>query len=193
MLEEDPFHVEGSEPHIEEPTFFVEDFNKNKTYKGLNSFDCGDTTINKYAKENLRRQGGRDNVKILLLVDNEDNIIGFVTATIFQLSKEIIPPGVYSYALPPRFGVIKIPMIAVDKQYQKQGWGEQLVHAAFEYVLDAAAIVPDIKGAYLDAITTARAFYEDFDFKVLDEKVSENGTLPMFISIDTLRSFSSKK
>ncbi|MDR8279703.1 GNAT family N-acetyltransferase, partial [Acinetobacter baumannii] len=43
------------------------------------------------------------------------------------------------------------------------------------------------KGVYLDAKVGARAFYESFDFEATREEVSANDTIPMFISMDTLR------
>ena len=85
------------------------------------------------------------------------------------------------------FAVMKIPMIAIDKQYQRQGWGEELLRAILDYCVESAAFVKGIKGVYLDAKVGARAFYESFDFEATREEVSANDTIPMFISMDTLR------
>lgn len=172
----------------EEQEIYVEIFDNEKTYKGLKSFDCGDDVINKYVKENLKKQAFRRNTRAFVLVDGDDNLIGFVTASLFQLTKEQVPSKMYLYSLPPRVGVIKIPMLAVDKKYQRKKWGSYLMGVALEYVIEASDIVPDIKGAYLDAKKDAVDFYKDLSFEVIDEQPSEYNTFPMFISIDTLRS-----
>lgn len=153
---------------------------------GTKSFDCGEVVMNKFIPQ-LKRQCGRDNINALLLLDGTDDLVGFVTATIYQLGRDSIPESTYPYALPPTIAVMKIPMIAINKKHQRQGWGVELLRAILDYCVESADVVKGIKGVYLDAKVEARGFYEGFDFKVISDVVSENGTVPMFIPMDTLR------
>lgn len=155
-------------------------------FKGIKSFDCGDVVMNKYIPQ-LKRQCGRDNINALLLLDGSHDLVGFVTATIYQLGRDSIPEDTFPYAIPPTFAVMKIPMIAINKKQQRQGWGEELLRAILDYCVESADVVKGIKGVYLDAKVEARGFYESFDFMATSETVSENGTIPMFIRMDTLR------
>ena len=111
--------------------FNIETFNNEKKYNDLKVFDCSDLVINKYVKDNLKKQNVRNNVKTLVLTKNSDSVIGFVTVNLFQLSKEVVPSTIFSFSLPPKIGVMKISMLAVDKKYQKNGWGLDLMKAAF--------------------------------------------------------------
>lgn len=152
---------------------------------GIKQFDCGEKVLNGYLQQ-LKRQCGRDNIHGLLLLKG-DKVVGFVTAPLYQLGRDEVPDGTFPYSVPPVFAVMKIPMIAIDKQYQRQGWGEELLRAILDYCVESAAFVKGIKGVYLDAKVGARAFYESFDFEATREEVSANDTIPMFISMDTLR------
>jgi len=154
-------------------------------FTGIKQFDCGEHLLNKYL-EQITRQCGRDNINGLLLLEG-DKVVGFVTASLYQLRRDEVPEGTFPYAVPPVFTVMKVPMIAIDKQYQRQGWGDELLRAILDYCIEGADVVRGIKGVYLDAKVGARAFYESFDFEATSEEVSANDTIPMFISMDTLR------
>ncbi|HBI5523968.1 TPA: GNAT family N-acetyltransferase [Salmonella enterica subsp. enterica serovar Welikade] len=155
-------------------------------FNGVKKFDCGDRMLNKFL-EQLKRQCGRDNIKALVLIDDSNQVAGFVTASLYQLGSERVPDGTFPYALLPLVAVMKISMIAIDKKYQRQGWGVELMRAALDYALESAEMVKGIKGVYLDAKVEARSFYEALDFDVISEDISPNYTVPMFIAMDTLR------
>ncbi|ECD6034716.1 GNAT family N-acetyltransferase [Salmonella enterica] len=155
-------------------------------FNGVKKFDCGDRMLNKFL-EQLKRQCGRDNIKALVLIDDSNQVAGFVTASLYQLGSERVPDVTFPYALPPLVAVMKISMIAIDKKYQRQGWGVELMRAALDYALESAEMVKGIKGVYLDAKVEARSFYEALDFGVISEDISPNDTVPMFIAMDTLR------
>lgn len=123
---------------------------------GIKQFDCGEKVLNGYLQQ-LKRQCGRDNIHGLLLLKG-DKVVGFVTASLYQLGRDEVPDGTFPYSVPPVFAVMKIPMIAIDKQYQRQGWGEELLRAILDYCVESAAFVKGIKGVYLDAKVGARAF-----------------------------------
>ncbi|KTR97867.1 GNAT family N-acetyltransferase [Pantoea dispersa] len=165
---------------------FLEKFNPAKTYKGVKSFDCEEKIINDFLSQ-LKRQCSRDNIYAEVLVSEKDEILGFCTATIFQLTREMVPQQTYPYALPPTIAVMKIPMIGIDKKIQGNGWGKELMQASLDYCLRAADTVSGIKGVYLDAKRERVDFYKRFGFEIIIEDDADSAIVPMLLTIDTLR------
>ncbi|MBO8132349.1 GNAT family N-acetyltransferase [Dickeya fangzhongdai] len=171
-------------------SFKVLAFSPDLKLQGLKDFDCGDANLNGYLRKKLKREFERDNINALLLLNESDEVVGFVTARPYHLGREDVPSGVFPYSLAPSVTVMQIPMLAIDKKYQKQGWGLELMRAALDYSLESAALVKGIKGVYLDALESAKPFYESFDFQAMSEEISPNGTIRMLISMDALRAAS---
>lgn len=166
--------------------YVVKRFNTDDTYTGIKKFDCGDSMLSAYAS-NLRRECVRDNINVLVLLE-ENNFCGFVTAKPAQLGRDQIPEGTFPYGLPPVFTVMKIPMLAIELKNQGKGWGTELLRAVLDFILNIAEQMSGLKGVFLDAKAEAREFYESLDFQVINDGVpDENGTIPMFISMDCLR------
>lgn len=149
-------------------------------------FDCGDTTLNDFLKKKLKREFVRDNLNALLLIDGI-NIVGFVTAKPHFLVKDEVPSEAFPHSLAPIVPVVKIPMLAIDKKHQRQGWGIELMRAILDYSIESAAQLKGIKGVYLDAVPDAVPFYESLDFQAMNSVPDKNGTIPMLISMDALR------
>lgn len=157
----------------------IEDYSKGKTYKGINTFDCGDETINKYVKENLRRDGNRDNKNILVLLDPSDNdsLLGFVSCHLFILAKPLVPAELYDHSLPKNVPVVKLSMIAVDNKHKNEGHGWSLLQEAIEHAYTVYRASKDIKGVFLDAKPDVIPFYERIGFvKMPNENESDNTT-----------------
>ena len=108
---------------ISKKQYVVTAFNPETTYNGIKDFDCGDAMLNDYLKKQIRRQFSRDYIQALLILDRHDNnkVVGFVTATLSQLVKENVPADFYPHSIPPSITVMKIPMLAIDKNKQRQG------------------------------------------------------------------------
>lgn len=183
----------------------IEQFDKNKTYAGLKKFCCGDTIIDKYVRENFKKDGQRDNKIVFVLVEDslkkedadlvEHNFIGFFTLQNFSMAmdkeaRELFKrPEFFGYSLPPLVSTLKIFMIGVDKNYQKQPerWGKQLLLAALEKSLAIADVSTDVKAVVLDASPDAVGFYTRHRFVALQDEPDENGTIPMFLPMHQLR------
>lgn len=157
----------------------IEDYSKEKTYKGINTFDCGDKTINKYVKDNLRRDGNRDNKNIFVLLDPIDNdiLLGFVSCHLFLLEKPLVPAELYDHSLPKIVPVVKLSMIAVDNKHKSKGYGWSLLKEAIEHAYIVYRASKDIKGVFLDAKPDVIPFYERIGFvKMPNENESDNTT-----------------
>lgn len=165
----------------------IERFSPEKTYQNIKGFDCGDKLLSSYPKNDLKKQVVRENLNALVLTDENDTFIGYSTIKFSQMSKQEVPAGVFPHSLPPLITVMQIPMIAINNDYQGKGWGLQLMRASLEFIYGIAAQVNGIKGVVLDAVPEKIAFYESFDFVPISDKLAENGTMPMMLSIDMLR------
>ncbi|MEN4527310.1 GNAT family N-acetyltransferase [Pantoea agglomerans] len=170
---------------------FLERFNPAKTYKGVKTFDCEEKVINDFLPQ-MKRQASRDNIFAEVLVNEREEIVGFLTATLYQLSRESIPASSFPYALPPTIAVIKIPMIGIDKRIQGKGWGTSLMESALDYSLRASENVAGIKGIYLDAKRDRVDFYRRFGFEELEDD-GLSSLVPMLLNIDTLRKAVAKR
>lgn len=183
---------------------FIEAFDKNKSYSGVKKFSCGNVVIDKYAHDNLKKDGQRDNKIVFLLVEElpvtnkpssvEHHLMGFFTMQNFsfpvnQAAREVLKqPNFYGYSLPKVVSTLKIFMIGIDKKYQKQPnrWGNQLLRAALLKALDIALVSTDIKAVVLDANPAAVEFYRKHRFVALQDEPDENGTVPMILPIHQL-------
>jgi len=190
---------------IDKKNIFIEAFDKDKTYKGYKNFLCGNKDIDKYAVENLKRDGQRDNKIVYVMVEDivsDDDtgtvhsyIKGFVTMHNFSFNpssevRDALRKGnFYEYSLPRLVSTLKISMIGVDKNYQKkpENWGSQVLTAALNKALEIANVSNDIKGVILDASPSAVDFYKRHRFVVLEEDSDENGAVLMFLSVHQLR------
>lgn len=184
---------------------FIEQFDKSAAYAGLKKFSCGDTIIDKYARENFKKDGQRDNKIVFVLVEDsskdeeadvvEHSFMGFFTLQNFSMAmdktaRELFKrPDFFGYSLPPLVSTLKLFMIGVDKKYQKQPerWGSQLLLAAFEKSLAIADVSTDIKAIVLDASPDAVGFYTRHRFVALQDEPDENGTIPMVLPIHHLK------
>lgn len=177
------------------PCFVIEAFNKGQSYKGLKTFDCGDKVINDYVKNNLKRDGERDNKKIYVLLNPEkgDELVGFVSVHLYLIGKQEVPEEAFPYSLPKAVAVVKISMIAVTNEYQKDGWGTQLLGVALDHALDVAKVANDVKGVVLDAKEDVVEFYQRHRFTLVEATPDENGTCLMFLSMGELKALEAKR
>ncbi|MGA5657885.1 N-acetyltransferase [Rahnella contaminans] len=187
----------GSKDVNTSPEFVVELFKEGKTYKDLKKFDCGDPVINGYAKDNLKRDGVRENKKIYVLLDptRDERFVGFVSAHLHFTGKHMLPAEAFPHPLPKIVPVVKISMIAVAKEYQrtKDGWGSELLSIALDYAIDVALLSGEVKAIVLDAKEDAVGFYLRHRFTLVDAIPDENGTYFMSLSIRDLLAINAKR
>lgn len=184
-----------SESKSSESCFLVEAYSQENTYKGVKKFDCGDTTINSYVKSSLKRDGDRANkiIHVLLNQDKGNELVGFVSTHMSMIGKDNVPEKTFPYSLPKMIAVVKISMIAVTNEYQKDGWGSELLEVALAYAWKVAEVASDVKGVILDAKESAVGFYERHRFTSVHKDPNENGTRLMFLSIKDVRALYEKR
>lgn len=155
----------------------LSEYKKGESYQGLKEFDCGDATLNHYVRDSLKRNGERDNRKQFLLLDptNSRKLVGFASLHLDLFGREKIPDGTFLYQVPPVVPVMKLSMIAVTNEYQKNGWGSELLFVALEHAYKVSKVANDLKGVILDAKEDAVEFYKRHRFSVIETFALEHG------------------
>lgn len=130
-----------------------------------NDFDCGVEALNQYLQKFANQDQKRSLTKIYVLTA-EKSIIGYYSISAHSVLRDHFPENqsIGTYETLP---FILLGRLAVDKRYQGQGYGDVLIHHAFETTVSAAETI-GIMGMVVDAKNEkAFAFYEGFGFKPL--------------------------
>jgi GNAT superfamily N-acetyltransferase len=127
-------------------------------------FDCGVAALNeyllKYARQNHESGGAKTFVAV---ADGEPGrILGYYTISPgsieFARTPEVVTRKLGRYEVP----VFRLGRLAVDRSYQKQGLGGQLLFAAAERALSVAAVVGGVALAIDAKDDSAAEWYEGF-------------------------------
>jgi len=152
-------------------TLRFERFDKQRHQRG--SFDCGQPALNEYLHKRLNQQMKRGvTVGYVLAADSSDlskaagRIAGYVTLSAGELPITVIPAG---HGYPPRMPLptTLIGRLAVDRSFQGQGLGaDLLIHALRVAVQTAAQVASAV--IEVDALNEpVRKFYERYGFSSL--------------------------
>ena len=107
------------------------------------SFDCGDPSMNDFLQRYARQSHESGAAKTFLAIDNADNktILGFYSlapgALAYADTPELVRRGLARHDVPG----FRLALLATDLRWQGQGLGGQLLAAAAQRCLRAAAEV----------------------------------------------------
>jgi len=132
------------------------------------SFDCGELPLNRWLATQARQSmESRDAVTYLLLDEGaglEACIAGYFALSAGQVVRAAVPEEMGKRA-PEPVPAIRMGRFAIDRAYQGQGWGAELLREALRSSLNAATAV-GARVMLVDAINDdALAFYLRFGFK----------------------------
>jgi len=153
-------------------------------------FSSGDIEIDrffiKYAGQNQFRH--KISTTYIAVDSNSQKILGYATVTVSSvkvagLSEFDHLPG---YPLP----VLRIARIGVDREYQSQGIGRELLKKMLYLSKELEALTGCI-GVFVDAKDDAIAFYEKYAFEICPVIDGEAGARPiqtmMYLSMKTIQ------
>jgi GNAT superfamily N-acetyltransferase len=110
------------------------------------AFDCGDDVLNEFLRRYARKSHERGGAKTFLAIDDVDRttILGFYSlspaSVAYARTPEIIRRGLARHDVPG----FRLARLAVDRRFQGQGLGGQLLLAAGRRCLRASAEVGGI-------------------------------------------------
>ncbi len=146
-------------------------------------FDCGAEALNQFLRATARQhiQKGISRTFVLSEQDCPQNIIGFFTLTLCEISSEKLPSS-FAKKYPLQIPGVKLARLAVDLQWQRQGIGEILMIEAMQRALLVADTAGGI-GLFVDAKDeSAQSYYARYGFIAL-----EDNPLEMFLPLSLLR------
>lgn len=145
-------------------------------------FDCGVEALNRYLRQVAGQDQKRNLSKVYVLAEGE-TVIGYYSLSAHSVSRENLPKDIKlgGYQDIP---FLLLGRLAVDKNYQGQGFGDTLIFHAFKTTQEAAERV-GILGIIVDAKDeNAASFYEGFGFVRL-----QGGSRRLVLNISALSAF----
>ena len=128
-------------------------------------FDCGVKELNHYlqtmASQHIKK--GISRTFVLVEEENSSYILGFVTLTACEIESEHLPAP-FSKKYPSKIPGAKIGRLAISKNLQQQGLGEQLMtYAMHQAILVHKAL--GLTGMFVDAKNEqAQIYYQKYGF-----------------------------
>lgn len=134
------------------------------------NFDCGVDGLNTYLQQYANQDQKRNLNKTYVLAKGR-TVIGYYSISAHSVMRDNLPDDIRigGYGDIP---FLLLGRLAVDKRYQRQGYGDTLIVHAFKTTMEAARKV-GILGIIVEAKNDdAVSFYEGFGFRKL--KASHN-------------------
>lgn len=154
------------------------------------AFSCGVPQIDNYLKLTAKKGTKADVVRIWVVIDTENNIVGFYGINMHAIDVKEMPASYKKKAM--KHGLLPaafIAMIGVDEKCQGNGLGSALVADALDRIARASeeigtcVIMLDVfDEGDVDAVTRRKSYYESFGFAPLP-----NQPLRLFIPVATAR------
>ena len=153
----------------------------------LENFDCEHKEINEYFKNEALEKDSSNTAKTFVL-RNSENIVGFYTLTVGSVDVEDLET--HTLIKQP---IINLAYLAIDKKYQRRGYGSLLMQEIFRSV-SVISYYTGVEQIYLDSVDDSVGFYESLGFQLVTpylrpenyKVATDNISFPMYISINTL-------
>lgn len=132
-----------------------------KTQRG--AFTCGEPSLDRWLAMQARQSmDSRDAVTYLLLDENRDEpevpIVGYYALAAGQVDRDAAPSNLRKRA-PDPIPVVRMGRFAIDRNYQGQGWGTDLLREALLGAVSAGRLIGG-RAMLVDAISEdAASFY----------------------------------
>jgi GNAT superfamily N-acetyltransferase len=146
-------------------------------------FDCGTEALNLFLRNTARQHIVKGISKTFVLIEDTapTEILGFFTLAFCEIVVAKLPHK-YAKKYPPKAPGAKLARLAVDKKFQRRGYGSIMMMNAVERVITVSEHL-GIIGFFVDAKDEqAEAYYEQFGFITLPDN-----PLELFIPLETLR------
>lgn len=140
-------------------------------------FDCGNSILNNYLKNQMTQDVSRKSNVPLLSVNAEYEVIGFYTLSSSAVSFESFPTRLKKKIAPYPVSVARIGRLAVDNSSKGLGLGKDLLFHAIDRVEQISTKI-GIRAIIVDAIDpSAEKFYLKYGFEYLQSSNEARKTL----------------
>lgn len=153
----------------------------------LENFDCEHKEINEYFKNEALKKDSSNTAKTFVL-RNSENIVGFYTLTVGSIDVRDLETHTST-----KCPIINLAYFAIDKKYQRKGYGSLLMQEIFRSV-SVISYYTGVEQIYLESVDDSVGFYESLGFQLVTPNLkpenykvaTDNIPFPMYISINTL-------
>lgn len=146
-----------------DPLFTVEPLGKHHLPL-RKAFSCGEEDLDRYLKEKANKHHATVTIVWILYDTQAEAIAGYYTLSNASVALNGLPPdlarGLPSYPVP----VTLLGMMAVDRTYQKQGLGEELILDALHRTLIASRAIGSFAMMVDARYEASRPFYFKYGF-----------------------------
>lgn len=152
------------------------------TVHDKNGFDCGSNELNAYLKTIARQHMTKGISRTFVLTESEDSakIIGFYTLCACEIVTEKMPKP-FAKKYPRKIPAAKLARIAVDKIYQRSGFGAFMIVDSMQRLVSVSKNL-GIVAFFVDATDdNAASFYMKFGFIPLPDS-----PLELFLPMSTI-------
>ena len=158
----------------------------------MKPFDCGDTVLNGFLRDEAKLFFENQLAKTYLLCD-ENQIVGYfslfndkvsrqeVSNSTWRKIKKLFPHSKHFSSYP----AVKIGRFAVSVQYRNQGWGSEMMNVIKRHLRQDTGFSM-FRFLTVDAYLAAVPFYEKNDFKRLIPAGEQGDTQAMFFDVKSL-------
>lgn len=133
-------------------------------------FSCGKEMLDQYMQTQARQDMRRHLSVVFVLPDESGCIKGYYTLSNDSISRDIVPPDIQK-KMPRTYNNLPVSLLgrlAVDRKFQNQGLGEQLLLDALHRCADIAETEIGSMAVVVDPIDKeAILFYEQYGFILL--------------------------
>lgn len=154
------------------------------------SFSCGEIELDYFFQKYAGQNQFKHFIGTTYVATDNKEIFGFITVSVGHITTDELPKTLQkkfpNYPLP----ILHILRVGVDKKYQNQGIGKELIFSAFKLAIEQKNILGCI-GVVVDAKKSAIKFYQKLGFVEIDiikglSKIRPLPT-PMFLPIQTIQ------
>jgi ribosomal protein S18 acetylase RimI-like enzyme len=133
----------------------------------ISSFECGISELDQFLKQYAKQNQFRHYIGTTYLLIVEDKIVGYVSVSASSIRIDelslVANKKLPNYPLP----ILRLTRLAVDKNYQKSGFGKMLLRFVFELSLKQKEQFGCF-GLVVDAKQESVDFYRQFGFVSFD-------------------------
>ena len=152
----------------------IVDFDKSYDRK---NFDCGESALNNYLKNQMSQDLKRKANVPMLAVDSNDKVVGYYTLSSGHIEFLNFPSSLKSKIAPYPVPIARIGRLAVDNTMKGQGLGEELLMHAIDRAEQVSKLM-GIRAVVVDAKNPrAEKFYLKYGFQYLHGHERQRKTL----------------
>ena len=143
------------------------------------AFNCGEPELDNYLQKIARQHLDKGIAKTFVLIESKTplSILGYMSLSACEILADEIPHH-WKKKYPHKLPAMKLARLAVDKNHQKNGYGQLLMADALHKAVNVANNL-GIVGLFVDAKhQKAKTFYQQYGFIALPEQL-DNMFLPI--------------